>query len=33
VTGDKHLLGLQTYQSIPILTVNEFAEKLEKQTQ
>jgi len=33
VSGDRHLLGLQTYRGIPILTVKEFAEKLEKQTQ
>ena len=33
VSGDRHLLGLQTYRDIPILTVKEFAEKLETQAQ
>jgi hypothetical protein len=33
VSGDRHLLDLQTYRSIPVLTVNEFAEKLDTQTQ
>jgi len=33
VSGDRHLLGLQTYRGIPILTVKEFAEKLETQSQ
>jgi putative PIN family toxin of toxin-antitoxin system len=32
VSGDRHLLDLQTYRGIPILTVNEFAEKLENQS-
>jgi putative PIN family toxin of toxin-antitoxin system len=33
VSGDRHLLDLQSYRDIPILTVKEFAEKLEIQTQ
>jgi putative PIN family toxin of toxin-antitoxin system len=33
VSGDRHLLSLQTFRGIPILTVKEFAEKLETQTQ
>lgn len=33
VSGDRHLLGLQTYRGIPILTVKKFAEKLETQSQ
>ena len=33
VSGDRHLLDLQAYRDIPILTVKEFAEKLETQTQ
>ena len=33
VSGDRHLLSLQTYRGIPIFTVKEFAEKLETQTQ
>jgi predicted nucleic acid-binding protein len=33
VSGDRHLLDLQTYRDIPILTVKEFAEKLETQAQ
>jgi putative PIN family toxin of toxin-antitoxin system len=33
VSGDRHLLGLKTYRGIPILTVKEFAEKLDTQTQ
>ena len=33
VSGDRHLPGLQTYRGIPILTVKEFAEKLEPRTQ
>ena len=33
VSGDTHLPGLQTYRGIPILTVKEFAEKLELRTQ
>jgi uncharacterized protein len=33
VSGDRHLLDLQTYRDIPILTVKEFAEKLETQDQ
>lgn len=33
VSGDRHLLDLQTYRGIPILTVKEFAEKLDTQTQ
>ena len=33
VSGDRHLLSLQTYRGIPILTVKEFAEKLETQTE
>jgi hypothetical protein len=32
VSGDRHLLDLQTYRGIPVLSVKEFAEKLEKQT-
>jgi len=32
VSGDRHLLDLQTYRGIPILSGKEFAEKLEKQT-
>jgi len=32
VSGDRHLLDLQTFRGIPILTVNEFAEKLENQS-
>ena len=32
VSGDRHLLDLETYRGIPILTVNEFAEKLENQS-
>jgi len=32
VSGDRHLLDLRTYRGIPILTVNEFAEKLENQS-
>jgi putative PIN family toxin of toxin-antitoxin system len=32
VSGDRHLLDLQTYRGIPILTVNELAEKLENQS-
>lgn len=31
VSGDKHLLDLHSYKNIPILTVRQFAEKLEKQ--
>jgi len=31
VSGDKHLLDLRSYKNIPILTVKEFAERLEKQ--
>jgi len=31
VSGDSHLLDLQIYRGIPILTVKEFAEKLETQ--
>jgi putative PIN family toxin of toxin-antitoxin system len=31
VSGDRHLLDMETYKDIPILTVKEFAEKLEKQ--
>ena len=33
VSGDRHLLDLQTYRGIPILPVKEFAEKLDTQTQ
>jgi putative PIN family toxin of toxin-antitoxin system len=33
VSGDRHLLGLQTCRGIPILTVKEFAEKLETQAE
>jgi putative PIN family toxin of toxin-antitoxin system len=33
VSGDRHLLDLQTYRDIPIFTVKEFAEKLETQAQ
>jgi len=33
VSGDRHLLDLQTYRGIPIFTVKEFAEKLDTQTQ
>jgi putative PIN family toxin of toxin-antitoxin system len=33
VSGDRHLLDLQTYRDIPILTVREFAEELETQAQ
>jgi putative PIN family toxin of toxin-antitoxin system len=33
VSGDRHLLDLQSYRDIPILTVKEFAEKLEIQSQ
>ena len=32
VSGDRHLLDLQIYRGIPILTVKEFAEKLKKET-
>ena len=32
VSGDRHLLDLQTLRGIPILTVNEFAEELENQS-
>ena len=32
VSGDRHLLDLETYRGILILTVNEFAEKLENQS-
>jgi putative PIN family toxin of toxin-antitoxin system len=32
VSGDRHLLDLQTYKKIPIFTVKQFAERLEKQT-
>jgi putative PIN family toxin of toxin-antitoxin system len=32
VSGDRHLLDLQTFRGIPILTVNEFAEELENQS-
>jgi putative PIN family toxin of toxin-antitoxin system len=32
VSGDKYLLNLKTYKKIPILTVRQFAERLEKQT-
>jgi hypothetical protein len=32
VRGDRHLLDLQTFRGIPILTVNEFAEELENQS-
>jgi putative PIN family toxin of toxin-antitoxin system len=32
VSGDRHLLDLRTYKKIPILTVKQFAERLEKQT-
>ena len=32
VSSDRHLLDLQTYRGIPILSGKEFAEKLEKQT-
>ena len=32
VSGDRHLLDLRTYRGIPILTVNEFAVKLENQS-
>jgi putative PIN family toxin of toxin-antitoxin system len=32
VSADRHLLDIQTYKGIPILTVKAFAEKLEKQT-
>jgi uncharacterized protein len=32
VSGDSHLLDIETYKDIPILTVKEFVEKLEKQT-
>jgi hypothetical protein len=32
VSGDRHLLDLRTYRGIPILTVNEFAEKLGNQS-
>jgi uncharacterized protein len=32
VSGDRHLLDLETYRGIPILTVNEFAEELENQS-
>jgi putative PIN family toxin of toxin-antitoxin system len=31
VSGDRHLIDIKTYKDIPILTVKEFAEKLEKQ--
>jgi putative PIN family toxin of toxin-antitoxin system len=30
VSGDRHLLDLETYRDIPILTVQEFAERLGK---
>jgi putative PIN family toxin of toxin-antitoxin system len=33
VSGDRHLLGLQSYPGIPILTVKEFAEKLGTETE
>jgi predicted nucleic acid-binding protein len=33
VSGDRHLLALQTYRDIPILTVKEFAEKLGTQAE
>ena len=33
VSGDSHLLDLRTYRDIPILTVKEFAEKLETETE
>jgi uncharacterized protein len=32
VSGNRHLLDLQTFRGIPILTVNEFAEELENQS-
>ena len=32
VSGDRHLLDLQTFRGIPILTVKEFAEELENQS-
>ncbi len=32
VSGDRHLLDLQIYRGVPILTVKEFAEKLKKET-
>ncbi len=32
VSGDRHLLDLQTFRGIPILAVNEFAEELENQS-
>jgi len=31
VSGDRHLLDMEVYKDIPILTVKEFAEKLGKQ--
>jgi putative PIN family toxin of toxin-antitoxin system len=31
VSGDKHLLDLHSYKNIPILTVKQFTERLEKQ--
>ena len=31
VSGDKHLLDLHTYKNIPILTVKQFADRIEKQ--
>ena len=31
VSGDKHLLDLHSYKNIPILTVKQFAERIEKQ--
>jgi putative PIN family toxin of toxin-antitoxin system len=32
VSGDRHLLNLETYQGIPILSVREFLERLGKET-
>jgi putative PIN family toxin of toxin-antitoxin system len=32
VSGDRHLLDIETYRDIPILTVKAFSERLEKQT-
>jgi putative PIN family toxin of toxin-antitoxin system len=32
ISGDKHLLNLQEYQNIPILTAGQFLDKLSKET-
>lgn len=33
VSGDRHLLNLAEYEDVPILTVHQFAERLEKTNQ